>query len=55
MTNSIIIDTTHLCCWAGCNTMTNSLHQLTSHIKETHIGSGKVKKNTNIFQNGKIT
>lgn len=38
-------DELHPCRWAGCETSATSLDQLIVHIKEVHIGSGKVKCN----------
>lgn len=38
-------DELHPCRWAGCDTSATSLDQLIVHIKEVHIGSGKVKYN----------
>lgn len=32
----------HPCRWSGCDTSATSLDQLIVHIKEAHIGSGKV-------------
>lgn len=32
------------CRWAGCDTLSASLDQLIVHIKDAHIGSGKVIK-----------
>jgi hypothetical protein len=32
----------HPCQWAGCDTSVISLNQLIEHIREIHVGSGKV-------------
>lgn len=35
-------DDIHPCLWTGCDTSAISLDQLISHIRDIHIGSGKV-------------
>jgi len=35
-------DEVHPCRWSGCDTSATSLDQLIAHIKDVHIGSGKV-------------
>lgn len=35
-------DCIHNCLWAGCDTVASSLDQLINHIKDIHIGGGKV-------------
>lgn len=40
-------DEAHPCRWSGCDTSATSLDQLIVHIKDAHIGSGKVRMSTN--------
>lgn len=40
--NSDEDDCSHNCLWAGCDTIASSLDQLINHIKDIHIGGGKV-------------
>jgi hypothetical protein len=35
----------HPCRWVGCNTSATTLDQLITHIRDVHIGSGKVSLN----------